>query len=317
MEETFRQDIQHLLLDSRAPASSDYMALDQLPPEELEIVREVWSQAPLARRRKVVQALMELAEESVDVDFGAFFRLALSDPDAEVRRWAIEGLWEDEDSHLVPPLIKLLQHDPAESVRAAAASSLARFVFLSEMEYLCRDKTVKLQAALFDAIRNPAETVEVRRRALEALAFADREEVPDLIAAAYRDPNEDMRLSAVFAMGRACDPAWTETAIAELANPNPAMRYEAARACGEIEAEPALPTLLQRLDDPDQQVREMVLWAFGEIGGPAARRTLRRCLRDPDPGIREAAEEALAELERKESASPVPSLNLGLLPADE
>jgi len=317
MEDTFRQDIQHLLLDSRAPASSDYMALDQLPPEEVEIVRQVWGQAPLARRRKVVQALAELAEESVDVDFGAFFRLALADPDAEVRRWAIEGLWEDEDSRLVPPLIKLLLHDPAEKVRAAAAQSLARFVFLGEMEYLCRDKTVKLQAALLDAIRNPAETVEVRRRALEALAYADREEVPGLIAAAYRDANEDMRLSAVFAMGRSCDPAWTETAIAELTNPNPAMRFEAARACGEIEAEPALPALLQRLEDPDWQVREMVIWALGEIGGPAARRALRRCLRDPDPDICEAAEEALAMLELKESTSPVPALNRGWLPADE
>ncbi len=312
MEETFRRDIQRLLLDSRAPASADYMVLDQLPAEEVAIVREVWSQAPLARRRKVVQVLAEWTEESVDVDFGAFFRLALDDPDDQIRQWAIEGLWEDEDTRLIPRLIQLLQHDPAEPVRAAAAISLARFVFLGEMEYVRPRLVARLYEALLATIRNPAETVAVRRRALEALAYADRAEVPALIEAAYRDVDDDMRLSAVFAMGRTCDPIWTPLVISELSSPSPAMRFEAARACGEIEAQEALPNLLQLLEDQDREVREMVIWALGEIGGQAARRALRGCLRDPDPGIREAAEEALAELEFMESASLVPQLDLGL-----
>ncbi len=312
MKETFRQEIQRLLLGSHAPASRDYLALDQLPAAEAEGVLAVWNQAPVARRRKVVQALVELAEESVELDFGAFFRLILNDPDAQVRQWAIEGLWEDEDTRLIPRLIDLLQNDPAEAVRAAAAISLSRFVFLGEMEYVRPRLVASLHEALLAVIRNPAETVEVRRRALEALAFADRAETPALIEAAYHDENEDMRLSAVFAMGRTCDPAWTETVINELASPSPAMRFEAARACGEIEAEEALPALIRHLEDQDRQVREMVIWALGEIGGKAARRALQGCLKDPDPGIREAAAEALAELEFKESASLVPRLDLGL-----
>lgn len=315
MDETSRHDVRRLLLEPAAPASSDYLLLDGLSPAALETVRQVWPQARLPRRRKVIQTLVEIAEESVEVDFGAFFRLALKDPDAEVRAWAIEGLWEDEDSHLIPSLIDLLQRDPAENVRAAAATSLARFVYQGEMEYLRPSTIADLHTALLDVIRNPGETVEVRRRAIEALSFADRVEIPDLIAAAYRDPDERMRISAVFAMGRTCDPAWMETVIAELSSPNPAMRFEAARACGEIEAEEALPALLQHLEDRDHQVREVVVWALGEIGGETARRALRRCLEDPDPGTREAAEEALANLEFKTSATLVPPLDMSLFPS--
>jgi len=317
MDETFHDEIQRLLLAAEAPAISDYFVLNELSPAALETVWPVWLETRLPRRRKVIQALVEFAEVNVEVDFRAFFRLALADPDDEVRFLALDGLWEEEDARLISRLVDLVQRDPAENVRAAAATSLARFVLLGEMEYLHPDMVTDLHAALLDVIRDPEETVAVRRRAIEALSFADRDEMPGLIAAAYRDPDDLMRLSAVFAMGRTCDPAWTETVIAELASPDPAMRFEAARACGEIEAEAALPALLRCLEDQDREVREMVIWALGEIGGQAARRALHRCLKDPALGIREAAEEALAELEFKESASLVPALDLGLFPVDE
>jgi len=312
MDETFRKRMQRLFLAPDAPAIRDYFVLDDLAPDTLGTVRAIWSETPLARRHKVIQALLELAEDNVEVDFRAFFRLALDDPDDRVRFMAVEGLWEDEEPRLIPRLVDLLQHDPAEGVRAAAATSLARFVFLGEMEYLRPDKVTQLHAALLDVIRNPDETVGVRRRALEALSFADRGEVPGLIAAAYRDPDASMRLSAVFAMGRTCDPAWTETVIAELSSPSPAMRFEAARACGEIEAEDAVPALVRCLEDRDREVREMVIWALSEIGGKAARHALRRLVRDP--GIQEVAEEALDELEFKGSGSLVPPLDLSLFP---
>ncbi|MBU0491361.1 MAG: HEAT repeat domain-containing protein [Chloroflexi bacterium] len=311
----FAHDIQRLFLDPDAPAARDYLLLDELDPAEIETARPLWAQTSLARRLKIVQALLELGEEDLEVDFWPFFRLALDDPDDRVRFMALEGLWEDEDPRLIPRLIDLLQHDPAEGVRAAAAASLARFVFLGEMDVLKDPITRPLQAALLDAIRNPAEAGEVRRRALEALAYADRPEMPDLIAAAYQDPDPLMRVSAVFAMGRACDPAWTDTAITELSNPDPAMRFEAARACGEIEAEEALPALVRTLSDPDLEVREMVVWALGEIGGEAARRALKQCLQDPNPGIQEAAQDALDELAFYESGALVAPLDFSMLPS--
>lgn len=272
----------------------DLSGLDRAEAMEVEAA---WRDLPVRTRREVILTLVEVAENDFEADFGAVFRIALDDPDATVREAAVEGLWEDEDVRLVPRFAAFLREDPAPNVRAAAAASLGRFLLLGELGKIRPLPHQQAYEALLAACRSLQETLEVRRRALEALAYSGEEEVAALISEAYRHPEEKMRVSAVFAMGRSADERWAEYVLRELLSPNPEMRFEAARACGELGLEEAVATLIELVEDVDPEVREAAIWALGQIGGDEARSTLKRCLRSDNEALREAARDALRELE--------------------
>jgi len=285
--------------DSQTSLSiSSLYGLSDLTRAEAQLFQEVWSLLDAGRRRWIIQSLVDIAEASFEVDFNPIFRLCLSDEDEIVRSRAIEGLWEDEDLTLAGLLVRLLRDDPSESVRAAAATSLGRFVLLGELEKIEAAPAMMVEDALLGAIYDPHEMLEVRRRAVESIAYSGQAQVRDIIEMAYYDDEEKMRISAVFAMGRSADPLWREMVIAELDNPNPEMRYEAAIACGELEASAALSALIDLIEaDPDPEVQEMAIWALGCIGGKEARRVLEACCESEDEALRQAAEEALDELD--------------------
>jgi HEAT repeat protein len=285
--------------DSQTPLSiSSLYGLSDLTRAEVQLFQEVWSLIDAGRRRWIIQSLVDIAEASFEVNFDPIFRFCLNDEDEVVRSRAIEGLWEDEDLTLAGLLVRLLRDDPSESVRAAAATSLGRFVLLGELEKIEAAPAMMVEDALLGAIYDPHETLEVRRRAVESIAYSGQAQVRDVIEMAYCDDEEKMRISAVFAMGRSADLLWCDMVIAELDNPDSEMRYEAARACGELEASAALSDLIDRIEaDPDPEVQEMAIWALGRIGGKEARRVLEACCENKDEALRQVAEEALDELD--------------------
>lgn len=284
------QDIESELLLSRL------YGLSGLGEEERARFEEVWKHVPIQRRRQVLQALIEITEVSFLVDFGAVFRLCLGDGDARVRALAINGLWEDRGWHLASLLIRLLREDPAAEVRAAAASALGRFVLAGELEDWAQARAAKVCETLLEVLENRRESLEVRRRALESLAYASDERVSALIEAAYWDEEAKMRVSALFAMGRSADPRWASIVLRELHNDDPEMRYEAVRACGELQLAQAVPMLEKLVQDPDREVQETAIWALGQIGGREARRILEACYEWGDEFICEAVDDALAIL---------------------
>ncbi len=307
---TFEEAMQQLG-DKRATLSSLVLyALSAPSSEESRIFRRQWPTLPVERRRQIVTALAENAEANFELDFNALFRVTMEDEDEQVRTASVEGLWEDEGVTLIAPLVHLLRKDKSASPRAAAAASLGRFVLLGELEELEERYSKLVRGALLEAVADREEVLDVRRRAVESIAYWDEPCVHDIIAAAYQEPAEPMRISAVFAMGRSADPDWSETVRGELHNANPAMRYEAARACGELEAKAAVPELIRLVSDPDREVQFAAVGALGQIGGEKAKRVLERCARSADEAMRLAAEDALAELEL--GRQPLDLLVLGL-----
>ena len=135
--------------------------------------------------------------------------------------WPIEGLWEDERVSLVRPLIALLVDDAAADVRAAAATSLGRFVLLGVLGEIAEEPARAAEEALRVAWYRAGEPVDVRRRVLESLAYTSMPGLHDLIGSAYYHENELMRQSAVFAMGRSADSRWSQAVLAELGSPEP------------------------------------------------------------------------------------------------
>jgi HEAT repeat protein len=247
-------------------------------------------------RGATIAAMMENAEIDFELDFADLFRVALDDVSPAVRKMAIEGLWEDERLELMRRLLALLEGDPAEEVRAAAAVSLGRYVYMAECEDLDSTRAERVRSALERAVNDG--TLEVARRALESLAYINDEQVTRLIDAAYAHSHPLMRQSALFAMGRSADRFWAETVLAELHSDEPAMRYEAARASGEMRLPRALPALARLIaQDRDAEVKTVAIWAMGEIGGKRARQLLEQLVESDDEVQTAAAEEALERMD--------------------
>jgi len=281
---------------NRISISSLY-SLSGMDRDEVLTFQGAWPSMAVERRCQIINLLVEIAEANFEVNFGPVFRFCLDDEDERVRAAAIEGLWEDNDTALINPLISLLQDDPSISVRAGAATSLGRYVLLGEFDKIKVQHFSLVREALLETIRSPFEDLEVQRRAVEAIAYSSEEGVREIIETAYYDEDERMRTSAVFAMGRSADHSWSDLVINELESSRPEMRYEAAMACGELELAVATPLLANLVNDPDREVQGAVIWALGQIGGNEARYILYDCHREDDEFLCEAAEEALEQLD--------------------
>jgi hypothetical protein len=282
--------------ETRLSISSLY-GLSGMDRDEVLAFQEAWPSMAIERRHQIINCLVEIAEASFEVNFGPVFRFCLGDEDERVREAAIEGLWEDNDTALINPLLTLLRDDSSIPVRAGAASSLGRYVLLGELDKIKTQHVALVREALLETIRSSFEHLEVRRRAIEAIAYSGDEDVRGIIEAAYYDEDERMRTSAVFAMGRSADPYWSDLVINELESARPEMRYEAAMACGELGLSAAIPLLANLVNDPDREVQAVAIWALGQIGGDEARRILYDCYREDDEFLCEAVEEALEQLE--------------------
>lgn len=293
----FKSALQYLASSEVSLSPSLLFAFSDVTRPELQQFAATWQTLAPERRRRIVQAMTELAEERFEADFTRLFRYLLDDEDAEVRALAINGLWEDEDPSLIRLFIGALRSDPNAHVRAAAAEGLGRFLLLSETKRIPAADGDEIQAALLATLRNLGEDQLVHRRALESIAYLGDETVRNLVIVAYADNDPKMRASAIFAMGRSADPYWKRTVAQELFSPDPQLRFEAARAIGELEFKAAVPRLIDLLDDPDREVQSAAITSLGQLGGKDARAALVALIEGPDDVARELARDALDELE--------------------
>jgi len=276
--------------------------LSNLNSEELELFKRSWGAIEPKRRRQIVHRLVELAEDNLDLDFHSILKYCLTDQDDEVQSTAIEGLWENEEASLINPLINLLEQASTEKVQAAAATALGKFTMLAEHKKLRSSHAFKIEEALLAVISDNNKPVEVRRRALESAAPLSLPQVKAAIMEAYQSHNSRIRVSSIYAMGKNCDLSWLPILLRELASTDTEVRYEAAGACGELEEEEAtVPCLIKLIDDPDVDVQMAAIQALGKIGGTTAKECLESCLNNTSEAIHQAAEQALNELEAKET----------------
>lgn len=309
--------LNRLIQEEDEPPLQDLVAFSDLSREQAELVRDRWALVPPSRRLRVVEQLVRLAEEDFGLQLGQFLRVTLHDSDADVRVLAVRGLWEDESSDLLGAFITLLHGDAATAVRAAAATGLASYVLAGELEELDSALAMRAEEALLGILHDEDEPVEIRRRALESIAFSGEVGVRQLIEDAYYDSDEPMRISALFAMGRSADVRWRGLVRAELKNPSPAMRTEAAFACGELEARSAVEELIALLGDTVARVRLAAIFALGRIGGRDAKDALEAVVLSENPEDVAAAEEALEEMQFYADPDAIPLFEESLDDEDE
>jgi HEAT repeat protein/beta-lactamase regulating signal transducer with metallopeptidase domain len=135
------------------------------------------------------------------------------------------------------------------------------------------------------------------------------------LAAALKDGDASVRLSAIRALGSIADPRAVQALIEALRTDSDAtVRNTAAWALGEIESRAATAALVQAMaSDRSIEVRRTAAWALGQIEDPAAVEGLTRAVRDPDAQVRETAVWALGEIE---SRAAVPALSAALRDGD-
>jgi HEAT repeat protein len=300
MEQEFGRMLERLQ-EPDLPHSSLF-ELTNLHGKTLALLADAWPSLPVERRQDIISNLAEMAEADFEADFSEVFKICLTDEDPQVRAAAIEGLWEVEDVTLIRPLVRALGRDSSQLVREAAAISLSRFALSAELGHLPPRLADLVWDTLWKTVHNPEEDVDVRRRAIESLAYFDRPEVTQVIERAYRDEESAMRVSAVFAMGRNADEDWSKYVFDELESSEPEMRYEAARACGELKLAGAVATLSQMTADKDPEVKLAAVWSLGQIGGPESRRVLEICIKMGDEALQDAAQAALSEMDYMEEA---------------
>ena len=277
--------------------SSSLTDLSNLSSEGLSLLKQTWSAIEPERRQQIVSQLVELVEDNFELNFDSIFKICLTDQDAEVRSKAIEGLWENEEPSLINPLVDLLKRDSSEKVQAVAATALGRFVTLAEHQKLRSSYTPKIYQALLTTISDTRKPIEVKRRALEAVAPLGLPEVEQAIGEAYQSSDPKLRGSSIYAMGKNCNPSWLPILLKELDSHDAEIRYEAAGACGELGEEEAAPYLIELAADPNIEVQLASIRALGQIGGTEAKNFLEECLDDPSEAVQQAAEQALHELE--------------------
>lgn len=296
MTQEFDSLLVQLADESRPIRSIDIFPLSDLARERLPEFEAAWHALSASRRLELIGAMVEQAETNIHYCFHAILRTLLGDPEARVRRLAVEGLWEDEKTNLIPSLVGLLCDDPSVEVRATAAISLGRYILLGVLGDIREEPAMLAQQALLQAWSRTGEVNEVRRRALESLAYDNPSGLNEMIRNAYYDDDAAMRQSAVFAMGRTTDSRWARYVLEELQSHEPAMRFEAAQAAGEMGLKAAVQHLIRCVDDTDASVRQAAVSALGKIGGPAAKRALQALLQFEDEVLVQAAEDALDEL---------------------
>lgn len=316
---------------SSTPLATALIELSDLDTRQLRDLEAAWSYATPSRRRQVLVALRELAEDNLEYNFKQVFLFALTDSNPEVRSAAIDGLWEEESQVVSERLQQLMLYDSAPEVRANAAKALGGFAYRASTESIDRDdysppsrSAGRLRESLRAVLREAADGSELQLRAIESLAYmvdggstdddpsAPQSELVHLVGRLYREGDEVEQESALVAMGRTMDPRWHEAIKQELDNDNPRIRFQAARAAGEGVLAGAEPALIGLLSDDDLEVRHAAIWALGQLGSRGATEALkavastdeaittkmvdqdqRRELTNSD--LREAAEEALGE----------------------
>ena len=286
------------LEDEDAPLSySNLIELSDLVSAEMPQFIRSWNQVSSERRAQVVERLVELAEENARLDFAIVLKLALADDDYDVQEKAIAGMWEGEDRTVIPLLLNILQSDAPPPVRASAAAALGKYALLAQEDKILPKDAQSVQESLMRSLQDESNTLEVRRRALEAVSPFNTPRIHEYIRWAYGSGEQTLKGSSIYAMGKTQETAWLPAIIPELRSTQPSLRYEAVCACSELGEEDMVEHLIPLLEDDDTQVQMAAVSAMGNIGGTLAKRALRRCLRDADETLKEAVQEALDEMD--------------------
>lgn len=269
---------------------------------ELAELKEYWMLVPSRRRTQVAFGCLCMLRSSLALQFRAFFCFLAKDPVSHIREIAVEGMGLDVFSGALPYLELALSRDDSASVRLAVVQTLGQF--LENGERGCWDEKVQVRVReiLAHLIFNEDEALTLQCAALESLGFNPGRNFMLLLDEAYQSDLDEMRVSALIAMGRSRSLQWEEQILEAFDEQSGDMRAAAVRAGGLLRLESFLDISLNIVElETDGQMRLSAIEALGNLGGPTAYEGLLLAAESEDLEQREAVLKALEESEIDEA----------------
>ncbi|MFZ4828357.1 MAG: HEAT repeat domain-containing protein [Phototrophicaceae bacterium] len=248
--------------------------LSDLSQDTLNRIRPSWVLLDTDTKITIIRHLTDVAESNIELHYDTFGWLVLEDRESDILEAGLDLLWENESLSLMNRLIEFCNDSYPNNLRVTAVRHLERFIALGEYGEIDGDSFKRALGSLQAIWYSDNQDVQLRGACIECLGNATFEELPKLIEEAYSSASDEIRCSAVYAMGRTCDETWEDILLDELNSRDAQMRYEAARSCGHIESTEALPILYQMVIDDEREIQEISIWSMGEIGGRYAQNYL-------------------------------------------
>lgn len=271
--------------------------LSDMETAEMHAFQAQWPTFADERRRMIARHLVEITEENYLVDFEQVFSFFLSDKYAPVRQAALEGLWDSTNARHVATILRLLETDEDDEVRARGARTLGNYTFQSLCGLMPEHVAGMVLPALIRLLESPDTAAVLRRSALESASYADDKRIDAFIEDAYDHGDYRMQISALNAMGVNGALRWLPAVLDELESPYEEIRLAAARAAGHIGDVQAINQLVRLIEEDDYEIQVAAVEALAAIGGEVAERILMDMLEDPDmEALYEIIEESLDDV---------------------
>ncbi|MEW6096598.1 MAG: hypothetical protein AB1567_08745 [bacterium] len=129
---------------------------------------------------------------------------------------------------------RFISNDNNESVRVAAIIILGRYIYegveaeidsdwesyWQTIEIIDKESFLKVKNYLLKLINDKTSSIKIKRHAVEAISFLYEPKIIDIIYHTYNHPDERMKISALFSMGRNANTRFENIILKELDNPN-------------------------------------------------------------------------------------------------
>ena len=280
-------------------------------PEQLKSLHENWHKIKLSRKHDLLAHLKNELDNDVLLSYNALAHHLLKDEDAIIRAYAIRLLGEYEREDLLPTLLEIAREDPETDPREEAIKLLGIYIYYGELEEISPENLKKNEDALIKIAQNDQEKSVIRQRAIEALGFSSRKEVPALIEEAWNKDAFLWKSCALFAMGRSYNEIWEPQVLEALNNDNDLVRFWATKSAGDLSLQKARPILLEALkEEDDADIMDATIWALSAIGGEDVRTHLLALLDQYEEDEDEAIEYLEDALENLDFTEDVQNLDL-------
>ena len=259
---------------------------------------------------------LEENEDRYFNDYSKELKLLINDENNEIRKKAIDLLWDDPSSENLALLITIAETDSEPEVRHRAIIGLGRYIYegmefslsgsFDDAEYndfakeifeetITGDEYKKVRDYLINIFNNNEKTLDERRYALEALSFSIEDDIQEIIRDSYNSSERLMKLSAIFAMGRNGLLCWKNILLTELDNPDELLQKEAITAAGEMALTEAGKKIQELTYSENPDIVKAAIWSLAQSGWEGAYNRLEELTNSDDTEISTLAEEALEE----------------------
>jgi HEAT repeat protein len=175
--------------------------------------------------------------------------------------------------------------------------------FPSGYAQVTRDFYHEVREFLLEKVDAPMESMEVRRRALEALGYlAFQPEVRSIVMRFYHQaPNPYVKVSALYAMGLVKDAVFEHLILEELYAANEPVLLEAIHSAACLELHAAQERLMALSKSPSTDVRYEAIVALGAVAPLSRLPDLLKSLESEEQNeeVREAIQAAKATLQQR------------------